>query len=170
MWTTKTAVEDAGKRTLWPTAVGTGMTTAVIRHKVEQMPQTTFLPSVSIKPCITEYQHHCRETSGDEVKHIVYPSRPATEQTITLRTVTYHAVKRVDHLVGHHTRHSQQQEPKQGSNHAIAQILGQGLQSGGTHFLLRQLRCVPAHYPSNLTTTFLQRFIHSDKHIPNFLA
>ena len=80
-----------------------------------------------------------REAGGDVVGDVVDMSRPTTEVTIAVCLIANHGVEGVHHLVGQHAGRTEQGEPEEGGNDAVAQILSQRLKGCRSHLLGRKL-------------------------------
>ena len=158
--TAEPAVEDARKGCLGISAVGRSMAPAVAPDESEER-------ETERDECIGQKHEKGRQASRDEVGHVIDASRPATKVLETLRPVTDHGVLGVHHLVGQHGRHTAHRQPEEGSHNAVAEVLGQGFESGRAHLLSRKLRRVAAHDSGHLPPTLLQRTVEGEKYGPN---
>ena len=109
-----------------------------------------------------------RQSGGDVVGHVVDMGCPAAEVTVSFSLVANHRVERVHHLVGEHAGCTKDSEPEEWGNHAVAQILGQRLEGGGTHFLCREFGSVASYDASHLTAAFVQRAVEGEEHLSYF--
>ena len=113
------------------------------------------------------YHQQSRDAGRDVVRYVVDACRPASEVLIAFRTVAYHRVERVHHLVGHHAWHTSHCQPEQRGYHSVAQILGQCLQGSCTNLLCRQFRGVAPHDSSHLPASVVYRTVNGMEHLTN---
>ena len=76
-----------------------------------------------------------RQTSRQEIRHVVDMGSPAAKGTIALRAIAYDLVECVHHLIGRHACYSLDRQPEERINDAVAEVLCQRLKGSRTYLL-----------------------------------
>ena len=147
--TSEAHVEDAGEGCLGVSAVGTCVSVSVFCYE-------SYAASQVAAGC---YHKQGSDACGQVVGHIVDACCNAAELPVAFGAVAYHGVEGVDHLVCHHAWHTEHGEPEEWRYDAVAEVLGQGLESCGADLLRRELTCVAPNDAGHLLAPFVERTI-----------
>ena len=163
MRASEAAVEDGGEGGFGIAAVGGGVVSAVFKDEGEELPPLSPLDSPpqaggQLRRREEGRQEHQqgRETGGEIVGDIVDVGGPAAEVSVAFGAVADHRVEGVHHLIGQHTGRTEQGEPEEGGDDAVAEVLGKGLEGCGAHLLGGELRGVAAHNACYLLTALVE--------------